>query len=114
MAHGVFLEARVYFTIDTLMMHRNRARSYRNRLLHEAFLKAKREGISTEYYDGRIVRPDDPTIYIHKDGEGNVDPTPLLNLVREDCAALYRKYERALSICERAQSTVKHLLPSLS
>ncbi len=104
MVHIGSLGAQAHFTIDTLMRHRNRARSYRNRLLREAFLKAKREGISTEYYDVRIVRAGDPTVYIYKDNEGNAYPTPLLDLVREDCAALYRKYERALSVCERALS----------
>lgn len=80
----------------------SRALRYERRLLREAFLKAEREGITiAKYRRFRIVRPNDPTCYIYIDGEGNVDRTNVLELVRADLPSLYRKYEKARNDCER-------------
>lgn len=103
---SVNAELRTYQHIDFLVMDlnraQNRARRYEKRLLREAIMKARRESVPAAYYTLRIVRPDDPTIYVYRDERGDIDPTHLLEFVQEDCPVLYRKYERAKMMYEQA------------
>ena len=92
----------VDFLVRDLERAQNKARLYEKQLMREAVMKADREGVPIAYYTLRIVRPDDHTIYVYRDDRGNIDPTHLLEFVREDFPVLYRKHERAKMMYEQA------------
>jgi len=74
---------------------REKLLKYQGRLVKEGERVAESRGINIVYTEegSNTAGGDVPTLFIRKNSDGSYNPTFLIELARESCPALFRKYE---------------------